>query len=315
MTPDLRVRIGPLELKNPVMPASGTWGVGPEDPGLFDVAQLGAVVTKTLMIGPREGNAPLRVVETPAGMLNSVGLPSHGLDAWLEEVLPDLRALDTVRVASLGGHAAREFVAAIRAVDEAGGVDAYELNLSCPNLGRRVLIAEDEGLLAEVVAACRAATARPLIAKLSPNVLDMAAFARTAEEAGADAVTVANTLRAMAIDTETRRPLLGTVQGGISGPAVRPIIVWRVWEVSRAVRVPVVAAGGAADARDAVEFLLAGATAVQFGTVNFVNPLAMRDAVDGLRDYCLRHGVARVADLVGAARPAAHASPSGRAAR
>lgn len=310
MKPDLSVRIGPLVLKNPVMPASGTWGVGREDPGLFDVAQLGAVVTKSLMVEPREGNAPLRIVETPGGMLNSVGLPSHGLDAWLEEVLPDLRALDTVRVASVGGHDADEFVTAIRAIDDAGGVDAYELNLSCPNIGARVLIAESADLLTRVVAACRRATARPVFAKLSPNVLHVAEFARAAEYAGADAVTVANTLRSMAIDTETRRPLLGTIQGGISGPAIRPVILWKVWETAAAVGIPVIASGGACEARDAVEFLLAGASAVQYGTINFTNPLAMSQAVCGLRTYCERHGVERLADLTGAARPAA-----GRAAR
>lgn len=298
---DLTVELAGLRLKNPVMPGSGTWGPGPEDPGLFDSSILGAVVAKSVTLLPRMGNPPLRLVETAGGMLNSIGIPSPGIARFTEEVLPLLREIDTVRIISIAGTSIDEFVDGVRILDREPGIDGFELNLSCPNLGEERLIAEDERLLEETVRRVRAVTRLPLLAKLSPNVTDIVSMARLAEDAGADALTVANTLTGMALDLNTFRPKLGNEAGGLSGPAVKPVILRMVWQVSQAVGIPVVASGGIRDASDAFEFLLAGATAVQVGTANFINPRAMADIIEDLNRLLDEKGFRSVSDIVGLA--------------
>lgn len=303
---DLSVRIGNVLLKNPIMPASGTWGYGPEDPGLFDMAELGAVLTKSVMLRPQRGNQPQRLAETAAGMLNSIGIPSDGLEHWLAHYWPYVKAADTVRIVSLGGTEVEEFIEATSRLITVPGIDAIELNMSCPNLTEPRMIAEDEKQLAAVVEGTTKLAKPagiPIIAKLSPNVSDIAAMAEVAEEAGADGVTVANALTGMAIDLPSGRPFLGHYTGGLTGPAIKPIILRMVWQVSQKVRIPVIASGGVANERDALEYIAAGATAIQVGTANFYEPDIMPRIVAGLKAYLEEHGVSSVEHFRGRAWP------------
>lgn len=301
VTPDLTVELGPLRLKNPILTASGTFGYGLEFLPFFDLSRLGGLVTKGLSPRPRLGNPPARVVETPSGMLNAIGLQNVGVDAFLDEKLPELRRYDTCVVANVFGETEAEFVEVLEKLDGAHGLDAVELNVSCPNTeAGGMIFGNDPKALAGITRACRAATRMPMIVKLSPNVTDIRETAKAAVGEGADMLSLVNTFVGMAVDVERRRPVLANVCGGLSGPAIRPLAVWMTWQVANAVDVPIVGMGGIARPEDVVEFLLAGATAVQVGTSNFVHPGASVDLVDGLRDWLARHDVAAVRDLVGA---------------
>jgi dihydroorotate dehydrogenase (NAD+) catalytic subunit len=298
---DLSVAIGSLRLANPFMAASGCFGYGVEYAELVDLSSLGAVVVKGLFLAEREGHPPPRIVETPAGMLNAIGLQGVGVRRFVREHLPILRDRRAVVVVNICGSTVNEYAEIARILSDEEGIGAIELNISCPNIkeGGITFGCSLTGT-AEVVSAVRRVTRLPVIPKLTPNVTDVASFAAAAEASGADAVSLVNTFLAMAIDVETRRPKLSNVMGGLSGPAIRPIAVRMVYECARLVRIPVVGMGGITNARDALEFILAGASAVQVGTANFVDPFIWPKLVDGLVDYMRRHGVARVSDLVGA---------------
>lgn len=297
---DLSVNIGGLTLANPVMPASGTFS--PELASVVDLNRLGALVTKSITREFRAGNPVPRVVETPSGMLNSIGIPSQGIDYFLNTIIPAYRAYSPPLVASISADTAAEFGALARDVG-VRDVDVIEINISCPNLeaeGNAVALQTESTV--EVVRMVRAATEKPIWAKLSPNAGNIVDVARAAEEGGADAVVVANTLLAMTIDTGTFRPTLGSVTGGLSGPAVLPVILRMVHQCARALSIPVIGCGGISSTGDTIQYLLAGARAVQVGTITFRHPGAMTDIIDGLEQYCGEHGIAAVEELVGAVR-------------
>ncbi|HMD33992.1 MAG TPA: dihydroorotate dehydrogenase [Vicinamibacterales bacterium] len=298
---DLAVTIGSLRLKNPFIAASGCFGYGVEYADAVDLSSLGGVAVKGLFLTEREGHPAPRIVETPAGMLNAIGLQGIGVRRFVDEKLPELRARRATVIVNVCGTTLDEYVEVSRILSDAEGVAAIELNISCPNIkeGGIQFGCSLNGTF-DVVSAVRKATTLPLIPKLTPNVTDVAAFARAAEDAGADAVSLVNTFLAMVIDTETRRPKISNVVGGLSGPAIRPIAVRMVWECRQAVKIPIVGMGGICDARDAIEFMLAGATAVQVGTASFVDPFIWSKLIDGLADYLQRHRIGRAADLVGA---------------
>ncbi|MGG5810143.1 dihydroorotate dehydrogenase [Falsiroseomonas sp. CW058] len=301
---DLSVRIGGLALANPVMPASGTFG--PELAQVFDLDALGALVTKSVTPDPREGNALPRLCETEAGVLNSIGIPGKGLDHFIAHAMPEWRRFRPPLVVSLSAPTAAAFAEAAARLSATPGIAAIEANISCPNLEEdgRAFAMEPAGAAA-ATRAIRAATRLPLWVKLSPNTGDIAAVARAAEAEGADALVVANTILGLAIDIEAARPKLGAGMGGFSGPAFKPIALRLVWQAAQAVRVPVIGVGGIATAEDAVEFMMAGAAAVQVGTASFVSPTAMPGVIEGLRAFCARRGIARVSELTGMALPRA----------
>ena len=298
---DLSVQLGALHLKNPIVAASGCFGYGVEYQHAVDLSSLGGVAVKGLFLAEREGHPPPRIVETPAGMLNAIGLQGIGVHRFIEEKLPELRRLRATVIVNICGSTLDEYVELARILSDAEGVAALELNISCPNIkeGGITFGCSLHGTF-DVVSAVKKVTPLPVIPKLTPNVTDVASFARAAEEAGADAVSLVNTFLAMAIDIETRRPKLSNIVGGLSGPAIRPIAVRMVYECRRAVKIPVIGMGGIASARDALEFILAGADAVQVGTANFVDPFIWNKLLDGISDYMRRHNVVRIADLVGA---------------
>jgi len=292
---DLSVRIGALTLHTPVMPASGCFG--PELGALIPVAELGATVTKTVFGSARGGNPVHRLTEIPAGMVNSVGIPSHGPAGYLATLHPRYAALDTPTIISVGGHRPGEYAPVVAALGEHGA--AYELNVSCPNLDRDGTdIGSDPAAIREVVAAVRLVTDKPIIVKLPVLVASIAACARAAEEAGADAVCVANSIPAMPLDALTRRPILGNVIGGLSGPSIKPIVLRLVWLASRAVRIPVIACGGVGSVDDALDYFSVGASAVQVGTASFARPFAAVEIARGLRQRCMDAGVGSIRELL-----------------
>ena len=297
---NLSVNLGGLAMKNPVTTASGTFAAGMEYSDFVDVSALGAVTTKGVSLNGWEGNASPRIAEVPSGMLNSIGLQNPGVAHLKSEELPWLREQGATTIVNVSGHSFDEYVQVIEALEDAP-VDAYEVNISCPNvdaggmtLGTHVPSVE------KVVSLCREATSRPLIVKLTPNVTDITEIARAAEASGADAISLINTLLGMAIDAKRRRPVLARVVGGFSGPAVKPVALRMVWQCSKAVSVPILGMGGVTTGTDAVEFMLAGATAVAVGTANFMNPQVTVDVIDGIIDYCEKQGVNDVNDLIGA---------------
>lgn len=297
---NLVVNLGGLTMKNPVTTASGTFAAGMEYSDFVDVSALGAVTTKGVSLNGWEGNASPRIAEVPSGMLNSIGLQNPGVAHLKSEELPWLREQGATTIVNVSGHSFDEYVQVIEALEDAP-VDAYEVNISCPNvdaggmtLGTHVPSVE------KVVSLCREATSRPLIVKLTPNVTDITEIARAAEASGADAISLINTLLGMAIDVKRRRPVLARVVGGFSGPAVKPVALRMVWQCSKTVSVPILGMGGVTTGTDAVEFMLAGATAVAVGTANFMNPQATVDVIDGIIDYCEEQGVNDVNDLIGA---------------
>ncbi|MCE5193129.1 dihydroorotate dehydrogenase [bacterium] len=284
-----------VTLKNPVIAASGTFGFGAEYGRLFDVSKLGAICTKGLTLHPREGNPGMRVWETPAGMMNSIGLQNPGIPAFLEHELPRMRTMGTAIIANVGGGDLEEYVEGVRLLSEAESIDIIELNISCPNVHEGgMAFGIKANVAAGVVAAVRRVCRKPLMVKLSPNAENIADMAVACERAGADAVSLVNAFNALAIDIHARKPVFDNVTAGLSGPAIKPIALRMVWEAAHAVRIPVVGIGGITTWQDAVEFLMAGATAVQVGTATFVKPTAMLDIVDGLERYCAAEPLTRL---------------------
>ena len=297
---DLTVELAGLRLPTPLIAASGTFGYGDEYHRVVDYECLGAIAAKGLYLEPRPGCPPPRIWETPSGMLNAIGLQEVGVRRFLDEKLPRVRALGKTIIANICGSSLEEYGELARILDQADGVAAIEVNISCPNVAEGgIEFGCDPDMAARAVAVVRRGTTLPVIPKLSPSAADLGLVARRVEEAGADAVSLINTIPAMAIDVHTRRPRLANIIGGLSGPAIRPIAVRMVWEVSRATRLPVVGIGGITGAEDVVEFLLAGAAAVQIGTMNFVDPGIWRRTVEGLIGYCRNHRVAAVRELTG----------------
>lgn len=307
-TVNLEVNLGGLAMKNPVTVASGTFGYGDEYEAYFDVSLLGAVTVKSLSLKPRAGNKPPRIVETPAGMLNAIGLQNVGLDVYLKEKLPFLRAKGCTIIANIYGHSPDEYAEMARRLEAECGADALEANLSCPNVhdarsarGGR-LVAQYPERVIEYTSAIKAVARLPLFIKLTPNVTDIVELALAAQEGGADAVSLINTLLGMEINPETRRPNLGNIVGGLSGPAIRPVAVKMVWDVARALDIPVLGMGGICSADDALQFLIAGATAVAVGSASFRNPYTAIKVIQGLEAYCMRHDIADINELIGAIR-------------
>jgi len=298
---NLAVNLGGLAMKNPVTVASGTFAAGREYSDFVDVASLGAVTTKGVSLNGWEGNASPRIAETPSGMLNSIGLQNPGVAHLAEHDLPWLREVGATSIVNVSGHSFDEYVNVIDALEGTGLVDAYEINISCPNVDAGgMTIGTDPASVREVIGMCRAATDKPMIVKLTPNVTDITEIARAAVDAGADALSLINTLLGMAIDAYRRRPQLARAVGGLSGPAVKPVALRMVWEVHKAVDVPLLGMGGIASGTDAIEFMLAGATAVAVGTANFTNPTATIDVIDGIIEYCESQGVNDINELIGA---------------
>ena len=297
---DLSVKIGSLTLASPLIAASGCFGYGVEYADVVDLSTLGGVAVKGLFLAEREGHPPPRIVETPSGMLNAIGLQGIGVHRFIKERLPELRDRRAVVVVNICGTTLDEYVEVARILSDAEGVHALELNISCPNIkeGGITFGCSLPGTHA-VVGAVRQVTRLPVIPKLTPNVTDVASFARAAEEAGADAVSLVNTFLAMAIDIHTRRPKLTNIVGGLSGPAIRPIAVRMVYECRRVVKIPIIGIGGIATADDVIEFMIAGANAVQVGTMNFVDPFIWSKLMDGVRGYMTTHAIARLQDIVG----------------
>lgn len=305
MTPDLAVSLGSLRLKNPILVAAGTFGYGIEFSRAVALSELGAVITKTVTRQPREGGAPPRLAETPSGLLNAVGLQNVGLDNFLKEKLPALNAMGAPVIVSLLGETPQELAGMVARVNDTQAA-AMELNLSCPNIrhaaapahGRRVsVMAQDPEMVSAMVSAARQRTAKPIIAKLSPDAEDLSPIAQAAERAGADAVTIANTYVGMGWDAATRQSRLGAPTGGLSGPAIRPLSVYRVWYTAPTIRIPVIGLGGIVRAEDAIEFFLSGATAVAVGTANFANPKAALGVLRGLENYLRKHKIPSIAAL------------------
>jgi len=287
-----------VTLKNPVIAASGTFGFGAEYGGYFDVGKLGGICTKGLTLRPREGNPGLRVWETPAGMMNSVGLQNPGIPTFLERELPRMRTLGTAIIANVGGGDLEEYVEGVRLLSNAEGVDIVELNISCPNVHEGgMAFGVNSDVAAGVVTAVRCVCSKPLMVKLSPNAENITAMAIACEQAGADAVSLVNTFKALAVDINARKAVFDNVTAGLSGPCIKPIALRMVWEVARAIHIPVVGIGGIATWQDALEFIMAGATAVQVGTATFVRPTAMLNIVGGLERYCANEHLTSLATV------------------
>lgn len=298
MKPDMSIKIGDMILKNPIMPASGTFGIEMEE--LTDFNKYGALLPKSITLLPREGNIPPRLAETPCGMLNAVGIQNDGVHHFLEEVLPFYEKYDVPIIVSVSAHGTEEFLEIVSILDKYESIKALELNISCPNLevgGKSFGMSERDTY--DIIKAIKEITDKTIIAKLTPNVGDIAAIAVAAEKAGAHAVSLVNTFTAMAIDINTRKPKLGNITGGLSGPAIKPIAIRMVWEVANAVKIPVIGIGGIMNVEDAIEFLLAGASAVQVGTALFVNPKSVEEIVQGLEEYMLKNDMGELKDIIG----------------
>lgn len=295
----LSVEIAGLKLKNPVMTASGTFGYGLEFSPYMDLNRLGAIVVKGLSLNPRQGNPGPRIVETPCGMLNAIGLQNVGVDFFINEKLPALRNYDTRIIANIFGETIEDYAEVARRLEASEGVSAVEINISCPNVKKGgIVFGTDPVEAAKVVSAVRKSTKLPIITKLSPNVTDIKVMVKSVEDAGTDAISLINTITGMVIDVEKRRPVLATKTGGLSGPAIRPVAVRMTWEAKKVAKVPLIGIGGIIEGKDALEFILAGATAVQVGTANFIEPDASVKVIDGIEEYVKRHGVT-VKELVG----------------
>ncbi len=296
---DLSVNIAGIEFKNPVLTASGTFGYGSEIQGLYDVEKLGGLITKTITRKPRPGNRPPRLAETTAGMLNSIGLANVGIDAFISEKLTYLKSVKTRIIVNIAGESHFDFLELIKILEDEEGIDGYELNLSCPNVAGGLDFSTDPGLTEKLVSDARKITERMIIPKLTPNVTDITEIAAAAENGGADAVSLINTLLGMSVDIKSRKPKLGNVLGGLSGPAIKPAALAKVFTVCKSVKIPVIGIGGICTAEDVLEFLICGATAVQLGTINFVDPLAPVKAIDGLRSYLAENGIGSVKEVIG----------------
>jgi len=301
VTPDLSVTIAGIRFRTPLIAASGTFGYGTEYVDVADYSAIGGIAVKGLYLEPREGCAPPRIWETPSGMLNAIGLQEVGIERFIAEKMPRLRELDTTVLVNICGSSLEEYAELARILDDVEGVAGIEMNISCPNVHQGgILFGCDPDMAARVTEAVKEQTKLPVIPKLSPNVTDIGVVAREVASAGADALSVMNTIPAMAIDVETRRPRLENVVGGLSGPAIRPIAVRLVYQTAKAVKIPIIGIGGVASYEDALELILAGASAVQIGTMAFVDPSVWRNTLDGLIDYCRRHEIASLSELTGA---------------
>lgn len=301
--PNLKVEIGELEMKNPVMVASGTFGYGDVYKDIVPIDRLGGIVVKGITLRPKVGTPPPRIVETPCGMLNAIGMENIGVEAFIKEKLPPLREFDTKIIVNVCGERPEEYVEVVRWLDGESGVDGVEVNISCPNLQKGgMLFGQDPSLTYEVISMVRKATHLPLIAKLTPNVTDIRPIARAAVEGGADALSLINTVLGMAIDLDRKRPILGNVTGGLSGPAIKPIALRMVYEVRGEVDVPLIGQGGIMDTRDAIEFIMTGATAVAIGTSNFVNPRSSLEVIEGIERYLIEEDIEDIAELIGVIR-------------
>lgn len=298
---DLSVNIGELKMKNPVMTASGTFGYGEEFEDFINIERIGGIIVKGTTLHKREGNPYPRMAETPSGMLNAVGLQNKGAKYFAEHIYPRIKSLDTNIIVNVSGSAIDDYVKTAEIINELDNISAIELNISCPNVkeGGMAFGVTTKGAY-NVVKAVREAYKKTLIVKLSPNVTDITEIARSAEDSGADSVSLINTLLGMAIDAERKRPLLSTITGGLSGPAVKPIALRMVWQVANAVKIPVIGIGGIMDWKDAVEFMLAGASAIQIGTANFIDPTTTIKVEEGINDYLERHEIKSVRDIIGA---------------
>jgi dihydroorotate dehydrogenase (NAD+) catalytic subunit len=293
-------RLAGLEFKNRVLVASGTYGYGDECTDVADVGELGGIITKSLSLKPRPGNPPVRIVETIGGMLNSIGLANIGVARFIADKLPFLRSVDTTVIANIAASTVDEYCEVLRLLEAEEGIDGFEINVSCPNVKEGGLnFGTNPAAVAEITRRLRPLTRKPLIVKLTPNVTHIAEFARAAEANGADAVSVINTLIGMAVNVHTRKPILSTVTGGLSGPAIKPVALAKVYETARAVKIPVIGIGGIRTATDALEFLIVGATAVQVGTANFIDPAAGMKVAAGIQAFCREKGIADVGSLVG----------------
>jgi dihydroorotate dehydrogenase (NAD+) catalytic subunit len=297
---NLSVQIGKLKLQNPVMVASGTFGYGAEYAQLLDLNQLGAVVVKGIRLGPVRGNPTPRTAEVASGMLNAIGLQGPGVDGFIKKYWPFLKTLKVPTIINIWGTTVEEYAEVAQRFDALGGVGALELNVSCPNIKEGgAQFGTDVKLLAQVVTACRKVTQLPLITKMSPNVVNIAPYAKAAEDSGSDALAVTNSYPAMAIDIETRKPKLANITGGLTGPCIKPIAIKLVWEAARAVKIPIIGMGGIQNAADAIEFMMAGATAVAVGTANFYEPQTPLQVIAGLREFMQKRNLKDVRDLVG----------------
>ncbi len=300
MKPDMTVKFAGLTLRNPVMTASGTFGYGQEFAEHVDLEKIGAFVTKGLSLRPRAGNPTPRIVETPGGMLNAIGLQNVGIEAFITKKVPFLRTVKTPAIANFFGSTVDEYAQLAGRLNEIPEVAGLEVNISCPNVKQGgIVFGTDPKCAAEVVSACREVTSKPLIIKLSPNVTDVVAMARACVDAGADALSLINTLTGMAVDLQRRKPVLANITGGLSGPALKPIALRMVWQVARAVNIPLIGIGGIMNATDALEFILAGASAVQVGTASFINPSAAQQIAADMEQWLVENNVASVSSLVG----------------
>lgn len=298
---NLGVKIGKLKLNNPVLVASGTFGYGKELGNLINLNKLGGIITKTITLKPKKGNPMPRTIEAPCGLINSIGLENQGIDEFLKEKIPFLKRLKTAIIVSIGAEQKEGFVELARRLDKEPAIDAIEINISCPNLSQNLLIAQDPSVTYKIVKLLRKATKKTLITKLSPNVTDITEIAQAAKEAGSDALSLINTIFAMGVDAERRRPVLGNVVGGLSGPAIKPIALYNLYRVKSA-KIPIIAMGGIMDASDALEFLITGATAVALGTANFVNPKASLEVIAGIKRYMVKHKIKNIKNLIGSLR-------------
>jgi dihydroorotate dehydrogenase (NAD+) catalytic subunit len=311
VTPDLTVDIGCLKLINPVMTASGTFGYGEEYASYLDLNRLGAIVVKGLSLKPRLGNPPPRIMETPCGMLNAVGLQNIGVQAFIRDKLPFLRQFDTPVIVNIYAESVDEFPRLAAFLSEAAGVHALEINISCPNVDKGgIAFGADPEVAADVTRRVKTATNLPVIVKLTPNVTDIAMIAQSVEAAGADAVSLINTVTGMSVNVETRTPHLWNITGGLSGPAIKPLALRMVWQVANRVSIPVIGLGGIMTAHDALEYLIVGARAVQVGTAHFINPRAIPDIVEGIEKYMEKHNMARIDALIGSLKTKLSVHPS-----
>ncbi len=298
---DMSVEIAGIKMRNPVMTASGTFGYGQEFAGYMDLESIGAMITKGLSLKPKAGNNTPRIVETPGGMLNAIGLQNVGVDAFISEKLPFLKKINTPVIVNLYGNSLEEYGELAARIDGVKEVAGIEVNISCPNVKQGgIVFGTDPAAAAEVVALVRRSTKKPLIVKLSPNVTDVVTMARACVDAGAESISLINTLTGMAIDLKSRRPVLANITGGLSGPAIKPVALRMVWQVAKAVKVPIIGIGGIMTATDALEFILAGATAVQVGTASFLNPAASQDIARGMAKWLSENRVGTVRELIGA---------------
>ena len=302
LKPCLKVNIGGIEMNNPVMTASGTFGFGMGYSQFIDINQLGAIVVKGVTLKPKEGNPTPRIVETPAGMLNSIGLQNPGVDYVIDNYVSYFKGLDTKVIVNISGDTVEDYAAVAQKLANAGGISGLEVNISCPNVksGGMAFGASAKSAF-EVTKAVKDVVDIPVIVKLSPNVTDIAEIARAVEEAGADAVSLINTLTGMAIDVNTKKPMLGNIVGGLSGPAIKPVALYAVWKVYKAVKIPIIGMGGIMNAEDALEFIMAGARAVAIGTANFVNPRSTVEVIGGIEQYLKSHEISDINELVGKA--------------